>query len=128
MHFLWGVRHRSPHKISSLDVKWMLALRMILLLAIGIMGLIVHVLGRFDPLSIIITFLILRTWQYVLMRHEKFIITWITVSAILLDIIWIALCSDNNNQTNFMSLSGALIFTYILLGTKAFLLGYLLIA
>lgn len=66
---------------------------MFLLVAIGILSTIAHILGRYEPLSIILMFLILRTWEYVLLRHEKFLITWITISALLLDIIWIALCS-----------------------------------
>lgn len=47
----------------------MLGARMVMLLALGILGTIVHILGRYEPLSIIIMFLILRTWEYVLMRH-----------------------------------------------------------
>jgi hypothetical protein len=49
------------------------------------------------------------------------------VAAILLDIIWIALSSSDVNQINFMSQSAATIFTYILLGVKAVLLGYLIL-
>lgn len=66
---------------------------MFLLVAIGILSTIAHILGRYEPLSIILMFLILRTWEYVLLRHEKFLITWITISTLLLDVIWIALCS-----------------------------------
>ena len=50
------------------------------------------------------------------------------MAAILLDIIWIALCSGNDSQINFVPLGGAIVMTYILLGMKAILLGYLLVA
>jgi len=73
----------------------MLAVRMLLLIALGLLGTIVNILGRCEPLSIIIMFLILRVWEYVMLRHEKFLLTWITVCAILLDVIWIALCSND---------------------------------
>lgn len=86
-----------------------------------------HVLGRCEPLSIIIAFLLLKSWEYVLLRHEKFLLFWLTVAAILLDIIWIALCSGNDSQINFVPLGGAIVVTYILLGVKVFLLGYLLV-
>lgn len=46
LQFLWGVRHRSPHKVSELDVGWMLAFRMTLLIILGCLGTIVHILGR----------------------------------------------------------------------------------
>jgi hypothetical protein len=73
-------------------------------------------------------FLLLRTWEYVLLRPEKFLLTWLTVCSILLDIIWIALSSGTLNQINFLPVGGAVIVTYILLGMKALLLGYLLLA
>jgi len=40
----------------------MLGVRIFFILTMGILGVIVHVLGRCEPLSIIITFLLLRSW------------------------------------------------------------------
>lgn len=62
------------------------------------------------------------------MRYEKFLLAWVTVAAILLDIIWIALCSSYESQINFAALSEATIISYVLLSIKVFLLAYLLIA
>jgi len=47
---------------KSYDIKWMLGVRIFFILTMGILGVIVHVLGRCEPLSIIITFLLLRSW------------------------------------------------------------------
>lgn len=63
-----------------------------------------------------------------MLRHEKFLLTWITICAILLDVIWIALCSNYDSQITFTPLNTAVLFTYALLGAKALLLGYLFIA
>lgn len=73
-------------------------------------------------------FLMLRTWEFVLLRREKFMYTWLAVAGILVDVIWVALCSGSDSQINFIPLSGAVIVTYILLAAKAILLAYLLIA
>jgi hypothetical protein len=127
LQFLWGTRQKSPNKVEQVDVGWMLGARILLLTLLGVLGVAIHVLGRFEPLSIIIMFLMLRTWEFVLLRFEKFLLTCLILASILLDIVWIALSSNDLNQINFMSQKFATIVTYILLGVKIVLLGYLLL-
>jgi hypothetical protein len=40
----------------------MLAVRIFFIVMMGILGVILHVLGRCEPMSIIITFLLLSSW------------------------------------------------------------------
>ena len=47
MQFLWGVRHKQPHKITKIDAKWVVAVRVILMAVIAMATCVVHVLGRF---------------------------------------------------------------------------------
>jgi hypothetical protein len=70
----------------------------------------------------------LKTWEFVLLRHEKFMLAWLTISGMLLDVIWVVLSSSEVNQTNFLSQTPNAITTYILFGVKTVLLTYLLIA
>lgn len=46
MQYLWGVRHKYPHKIANVDVKWMVVVRVILLSILGLLSIAVQVLGR----------------------------------------------------------------------------------
>ena len=46
LQFLWGIKHRSPHKITHIDATWMLILRTIFIICMGVLGVTVHVLGR----------------------------------------------------------------------------------
>jgi hypothetical protein len=127
LQFLWGTRQKSPSKVEQVDVGWMLGFRIVLMVVLGILGVGVHVLGRVEPLSIIIVFLMIRSWEFVWLRFERFLMTWLTVAAILLDIVWIALCSFDVNQINFMRVDVCIVVSYVLLGVKIVLLGYLVV-
>ena len=60
LQFLWGIRHRSPHKVSPLDVPAMLWFRLIIIILLLLLGLAVHVLGRCEPTVLIVAFLLLK--------------------------------------------------------------------
>ena len=126
LQFLWGIKHRSPHKITHVDATWMLVLRTIFIILLAVLGLIVHVLGRCQPLSLITAFLLLKNREHILLRNEKFMLTWLVLSSILMDVIWIVVSSDSLSQINFISMQAAQTLTYLLLVVKACLFGYLL--
>lgn len=69
LQFLWGVRNRAPHAISPLDVKWMLNFRLLCIVVLGLLGLAVHVLGRCEPMVLVVVFLMLKARDLVLLRH-----------------------------------------------------------
>lgn len=126
MQYLWGIRHKYPDKINSLDVKWMIALRIILLSCLGILSILVQGLGRCEPLSFILALILAKNWKYVILRSEKFLLTWIGIGSLCLDIIWLAFCGDKISQINYIFSTWAIILTYILIITKILLLFYLI--
>lgn len=67
MQYLWGIRHKYPHKIADVDVKWMIVVRIILLVFIGVISIIVQVLGRCEPLSFILALVLAKNWKYVML-------------------------------------------------------------
>ena len=107
LQFLWGIKHRSPHKITHLDAAWMLILRTLFIALLGVMGLVVNIMGRSEPLSLILAFLLLKNRDYVFLRNEKFMITWIVLASILIDIAWLVVASDTLSQINFIPLQTA---------------------
>jgi hypothetical protein len=70
--------------------------------------------------------MILKNWKYVILRGEKFLMTWIVITAMCLDFIWISFAADDVSQINYLKLTSTSVFTYILLVTKVALLFYLL--
>ena len=68
LQFLWGIKHRAPHKISPLDVQWMLIFRTVMIVLLGLLGLGVHIFGRCEPTSLILSYLLLRNREYVMLR------------------------------------------------------------
>lgn len=68
LQFLWGIRHRAPHKISPLDVRFMLVFRTIIIVLLGLLGLAAHILGRCEPTCLILAYLLLRNRDYVMLR------------------------------------------------------------
>lgn len=64
-----------------------------MLVILGFLGLGVNVLGRCEPISIILAFLMVRIYDLVMAREEKFYIAWIIVAGIFLDIAWIWVAS-----------------------------------
>ena len=125
LQFLWGMRYKSPDKISQLDVPWMLVVRTLFVVLLGILGLVVHVYGRCEPLCLVIAVMMLRTREYVMLRTDRFTMTWLVLAAILLDVIWLVLASHHLSEINFFNLMVAQIITCVLIAIKAFLLIYL---
>ena len=105
----------------------MLWFRLIIIILLLLLGLAVHVLGRCEPTVLIVAFLLLKNREYVLLRPEKFMITWLTLASILIDIIWLSLASGSLSQINFIPLAAAEVLTYILMGLKAIFFIYMLI-
>ena len=62
-----------------------------------------------------------------MMRSEKFLMTWVVVVCICIDIIWISFAADQLSLINFLKLATVDIFTYILLIVKIILMLYLLL-
>lgn len=94
MQFLWGIRQKPAAKISKIDVTWLIVVRLILATVLGLLSLVIQVLGRFEPLSFIISLLLLKNWKYVILESEKFLLAWITIAALCLDFIWLAFAAD----------------------------------
>jgi len=94
MQFLWGIRHRPPSKIDQVDVTWIITVRIILAVTLGLLSIAVHALGRCEPLSFILSMLLARNWKYVILANEKFWLVWIAISALSLDCIWLAVGAD----------------------------------
>jgi hypothetical protein len=46
MQYLWGIRHKYPHKIDKIDVTWIIVLRIIAIVSLGLLSICVQVLGR----------------------------------------------------------------------------------
>jgi hypothetical protein len=124
---LWGIRHKYPHKIANLDVMWMIVVRIVLLSVLGLLSIAVQVLGRCEPLSFILSLILAKNWKYVMLRSEKFLISWIGIGAICLDLIWIAFGADQLSQINYLELAWSSILTYLLIIAKIVLLVYMLI-
>jgi hypothetical protein len=127
MQYLWGIRHKYPHKIAREDVKWMIVTRLVLACLLGILSTAVHCLGRCEPLSFILALMILKNWKYVILRSEKFLMTWIAVVAACLDVIWLSFASESMSMINFLHLVSASVFTYILLVAKIVFVLYMII-
>ena len=70
--------------------------------------------------------MLLKNREHILLRNEKFMLTWLVLSSILMDVIWVVVSSDSQSQINFTSLETAETLTYLLLVVKACLFGYLL--
>lgn len=85
----------------------MLILRTLFIALLGVMGLVVNIMGRSEPLSLILAFLLLKNRDYVFLRNEKFMITWIVLASILIDIAWLVVASDTLSQINFIPLQTA---------------------
>ncbi len=116
-----------PVKIEDQDVQRIVLIRTILIVLLGGLGIMVHVLGRYEPLSLICVFLLLKWRTYVILKIEVFLMTWLNISAMLLDGIWLVFSSHHVSQINYLNLHSAMIFTYVLLGVKACFLIYLLV-
>lgn len=71
--------------------------------------------------------MIFKNWKYVILRGEKFTMTWLVIAALCLDFIWISFASDEVSMINFLRLVAADIFTYILIIVKMVLLLYMLL-
>jgi len=67
MQFLWGIRHKPPYKIDKVDVTWIITIRILLAAALGLFSIIVHVLGRCEPMSFILSMLLAKNWKYVIL-------------------------------------------------------------
>lgn len=67
----------------------------------------------------------LRSWEFVLLRHEKFFLLWVAIASILLDIAWISISSGFDSQITYTNNSTPVIVTYFLLGLKVILFAYL---
>lgn len=127
LQYLWGVRHKYPHKIAKIDVMWMVIFRIVLLSLLGIISIIVQVLGRCEPLSFILALILAKNWKYVMLRSQKFLLVWIVIGGICLDLIWIAFDGDHLSQINYLKLAWCGILTYLLIIVKIVLLLYMLI-
>ena len=67
----------------------------------------------------------IKVREYVMLHTDRFLLTWLTLAAILLDVIWLVFASNHLSEISFFSLTIAQVFTYILLAVKGFLLVYL---
>jgi len=45
-------------------------------------------------MSFILSMLLAKNWKYVILGSEKFWLVWITIAALCLDCIWLALGAD----------------------------------
>lgn len=61
------------------------------------------------------------------MRSQTFMLVWLTLAAIFLDVGWLVFASNNQSEINFVSLAVAQILTYVLVGFKAIFFVYLLL-
>jgi len=68
MQYLWGIKHKSPNKIQNIDIKWMIASRIILMISLALLSILVQVLGRCEPLSFILALILAKNWKYVILR------------------------------------------------------------
>ena len=98
-----------------------------MLLLLGLLGLVCNILGRCEPVSLILAFILLKNYELVMLREEKFYMTWLTVAGILLDLVWLSIASDAKSQINFMDLSAAHLCTYPLVLVKAVFFVYMLV-
>lgn len=62
----------------------------------------------------------------VMLREEKFYLTWIAIAGIFLDLVWLSIASDSKSQINFIELGGAQFLTYPLLVIKVIFFVYML--
>jgi hypothetical protein len=127
LQYLWGIRHRHPHKIAKQDVKWMIITRLLIASIMGLLSLAVQCLGRCEPLSFLLVLLILKNWKYIILRNEKFLMTWLTITSMCLDFVWISFAAGQASLINYLDLPAVAILTYIMLVVKAVLLFYLII-
>lgn len=127
MQYLWGIRHKYPHKIDKIDVTWIIVLRIIAIVSLGLLSICVQVLGRCQPLSFILALVLAKNWKYVILRNEKFLLSWVSIGAIVLDLIWISFGGDKLSQINYIHLTSCIILTYILIVAKILLLIYLIV-
>ena len=123
---MWGVRHKQPHKIAKVDARWVVAVRVVLMTIIALATCIVHVLGRYEPLGMILALVLGKNWKFVILRVEKFLLGWVCVAALVLDFIWLSFSSEEISQINYMKSDWTIVFTYVLLVAKIVLLVYLL--
>ena len=93
---------------------------------LGILSVAVHALGRCEPMSFILSFLILKDWKYVILRNDKIVLGIVNILAICLDFIWIAFAADSISQINFTRFSSTFFFTIFLLLVKMVLMIYVI--
>ena len=68
LQYLWGIKHKSPHKIGQEDVKWMIIFRLVVASLLGLLSVVVQCLGRCEPLSFLLALLIFKNWKYVIIQ------------------------------------------------------------
>ncbi len=126
LQFLWGIRHLPPDKINQIDVEWIIIVRSIFILLMMLLSLTLYPLGRHQPLSFIIAIMLLRVRETVILRTEKFLLSWLAIAAFFLDVIWIAFGARQASQINYLDSSMAEITTYGHLGVMAVFLIFMI--
>ena len=63
---MWGVRHKPPPKMTEIEATWLVAFRIILTILLGLIGTVIHALGRCEPICIIVCFMLAKNWKYVI--------------------------------------------------------------
>lgn len=115
-----------PAKIEHQDVMLIVMLRTILIAVLGSLGVIVHVLGRCEPLGLICVFLMLKWRTYVILKSDLFLMLWLIIAALLLDGVWLVFSSHHVSQITYLNFQSSITLTYFLLGVKSLFFIYLL--
>jgi hypothetical protein len=126
LRYLWGIRHKSPYKIAQQSNKGIIVTRIVLACLLILCSVVVQSLGRCEPLSFLLAVVLLKNWKYIILRTEKFLMTWLTILSLVLDFFWLSIIAGRESLINYMNLLAVDVFTYIMVVVKVALLFYLI--
>ena len=91
-----------------------------------LLGLVIQVLGRCEPICFILCLLLVKNWKYEIIREEKWVMVGLDIAGIGLDVFWLGFAGGRVSTINYYNLFGVDVLTYILVAVKVLFLLYLL--